>query len=67
MPTPTNSAPAQPRESTVSFSLRNWLFLAAGLLCVVAGYVTLADASTVLAPLLLVLGYVILIPLGIIL
>jgi hypothetical protein len=67
MPTSTSAAPAERRESAVSFSLRNWIFLAAGLLCIVAGYVTLAGASTVAAPLLLVLGYVILIPLGIIL
>jgi uncharacterized membrane protein YtjA (UPF0391 family) len=49
------------------FSMRNAILLVAGLICAVVGFVTLAGGSTVLAPLLLVLGYVILIPLGIIL
>jgi hypothetical protein len=49
------------------FSLRNWALLAAGLIAAVGGFFALAAGSTVLAPLLLVLGYVILIPLGIIL
>lgn len=49
------------------FSMLNWALLASGLLCAVFGFVALSGGSTVLAPLLLVLGYVILIPLGIIL
>ena len=49
------------------FSLLNWALLAAGLLCAVLGFVALAGGSVVVAPLLLVLGYVVLIPLGIIL
>lgn len=53
------------RESTIAFSLWNFVFLAAGLLAVVAGYVLLSGGDTVAAPLLLVLGYVVLIPLGI--
>ena len=55
------------QEGSLRFSLLNWVLLAAGVLAVVLGYVTLAQGSTVLAPLLLVLGYVLLIPLGIIL
>ena len=57
----------EPREGELRFSLLNWALLAAGVLCVVLGYVALSGGSTVLAPLLLVLGYVILVPLGIIL
>ena len=49
------------------FSLRNWALLAAGLVAAIAGFFALAAGSTVAAPLLLVLGYVILIPVGIIL
>ena len=56
------SAPA----GAIRFSPINWALLASGILSLVAGYVLLAGGSTVAAPLLLVLGYVVLIPLGII-
>jgi hypothetical protein len=75
-PTPTQSArkPATASaaasrtagEGSVRFSLQNWLILAAGLVCIVVGYVLLNGGSVDLAPALLVLGYVVLIPLGII-
>jgi hypothetical protein len=67
MATPTTTASAEPREGAVRFALRNWILLAAGLVAVVIGFVTLAGGSTVAAPLLLMLGYLVLIPLGIIL
>jgi hypothetical protein len=54
-------------ESTIRFSTRNFAFLAAGLASAVVGFVLLAGGSTVAAPLLLVLAYAVLIPLGIIL
>jgi hypothetical protein len=43
----------------------NWAVLAAALVCIVAGYASLAAGSTVWAPVLLVVGYCVLIPLGI--
>ncbi|MDR0786427.1 MAG: hypothetical protein LBG44_00930 [Gemmatimonadota bacterium] len=46
--------------------MANWILLGAGLLTVVLGYVLLSGGSRVAAPLLLVLGYLVLIPLGII-
>lgn len=49
------------------FGPRNWALLLLGAVAIVAGYMALAGGSTVLAPLLLVLGYVVLLPLGIIL
>lgn len=49
------------------FSIRNWVVLLVGVLAILAGYMLLAGGSTIAAPLLLVLGYAILIPLGIIL
>ena len=57
----------EPREGALRFELRNWILLLLSVVAIVAGYVALAGGSTVLAPLLLVLGYVILLPLGIIL
>lgn len=66
----TSSSPAASTrsdgEGTVRFSLQNWILIAAGLVSIVAGYFLLDGGSVDLAPALLVLGYVILIPLGII-
>ena len=57
-----------PRQShTLHFGPRNVVLLAAGLAVITAGYVLLAGGSTVAAPLALLLGYVVLIPLGLIL
>ena len=53
-------------EGDVRLSALNLALLAAGLVSIVAGFVLLNAASTVAAPLLLVLGFVVLIPLGII-
>lgn len=50
---------------TIRVSRANLLFALAGLAAAAAGYVLLARGSTILAPLLLVLGYVVLIPLAI--
>ena len=62
----TTAAPAhQPAESSLRLDLQNWALLLAGLAAIVLGYVLLARGSTVAAPLLLVLGYVGLIPFGI--
>lgn len=62
------AAPAsrQDGEGTVRFSMQNWVLLLAGLVSIVVGYVLLNNGSVDLAPALLVLGYVVLIPLGII-
>lgn len=48
------------------FSAINGILLAAGFASVTIGYVLLAKGSNVAAPLLIVLGYAVLIPLGII-
>jgi len=53
--------------NSLSFSAINAILLVAGLLSITGGYVLLGQGSTVGAPLLLVLGYAVLIPLGIIL
>lgn len=52
-------------EGTLRFALQNWILLIAGLVSIIIGYVLLDGGSNVAAPLLLVLGYVVLIPLGI--
>lgn len=62
----TKSTSPERLDGALHFSLQNWILLAAGLLAIVVGYALLSRGSTVAAPLLLVLGYVVLIPLGII-
>ena len=56
--TRTSGAPLQ-------FGAKNAIFGAAGLAALVAGYALLGQGSITLAPLLLVLAYVVLIPLAI--
>lgn len=53
--------------NSLRFSAINGLLLAAGLGAITAGYVLLSRGSTVGAPLLLVLGYAVLLPAAIIL
>lgn len=46
---------------------KNWLLLVAGIVFIGLGYLSLNKGSLTLAPILLVLGYCVLIPAGIIL
>jgi hypothetical protein len=61
------SAPAADTESTLRVSTLNLALLGAGLAAIVLGFVLLGGGQTVAAPLLLVLGLAVLVPLGIIL
>ncbi|HUG40477.1 MAG TPA: hypothetical protein VMM12_08325 [Longimicrobiales bacterium] len=61
----TGTAPDH-RPPSLRWSPVNYAFLGAGLLTLALGFVLLARGSTVAAPLLLALGYVVLIPVGII-
>ncbi|MEO5511110.1 MAG: hypothetical protein ABIV28_01460 [Longimicrobiales bacterium] len=63
----TRKTVAMPSIASLKFSAINGIFLGLGLTSITAGYVLLSNGSTVAAPLLLVLGYAILVPLGIIL
>lgn len=68
MSTRTRTAQQSPGErGSLKFSAINGVLIAAGLASIVLGYALLAGGSIVGAPLLLVLGYGVLIPLGIIL
>lgn len=51
----------------IKFNNRNWLFFGLGALFSVIGFILLASGSIVLAPILLVLGYLVFFPLGILL
>ena len=60
-------------KRSLPFGKRNYIWLAAGLIVIVLGYISLAQGpvnsfwSLTLAPILLVIGYCVLIPLGILL
>lgn len=47
------------------FTTLNWALLGVAGVVIVVGYLSLAAGSTALAPVLLVLGYCVLVPLGI--
>ena len=69
-PAPSRATPpaaAPEAEGSLRFSPKNLALLGAGLAAIILGYVLLGGADNTLAPLLLVLGYAVLIPLGIIL
>jgi hypothetical protein len=63
----TSSRAAADAAGSLRFSTINVVLLVLGLAALAAGFTLLARGSTVAAPLLLVLGYVVLIPLGLIL
>ena len=63
--TRTDRATARSSDAPLQFGARAGILGAAGFACLVAGYALLAQGSITLAPLLLVLGYVVLIPLAI--
>lgn len=65
MPQKQRAAPPH-RPPSLRWSPVNYGLMGAGLLSLALGYVLLSNGSTVAAPLLLTLGYVVLIPLGII-
>ncbi|MBI4539012.1 MAG: hypothetical protein HY704_05815 [Gemmatimonadetes bacterium] len=58
---------AEDRRPSLRFSAINLALVLAGLVSITIGYLLLAQGSVAAAPLLLVLGYVVLLPLGIIL
>ncbi|WP_420126593.1 hypothetical protein [Longimicrobium sp.] len=72
-PTPAQSRTAVPAtstaesESSLRFTPLNLSVLAGGLAAILAGFLMLGGGSTVAAPLLLMLGFAVLVPLGIIL
>ncbi|UCD19989.1 MAG: hypothetical protein JSU64_02305 [candidate division WOR-3 bacterium] len=53
--------------ATVRFAKKNTLFFGIGLILVIAGFVLLASGDIVVAPILLIVGYLVFFPLGILL
>ena len=61
---PTVKTPPAPE---LKLKRKNYALLGAGLVTIVAGFITLAQGSITLAPILLVLGYCVLVPLALLL
>ena len=51
----------------VKFTNKNYLFFGAGLISLIIGFILLRTGDIVLAPILLILGYLVFFPLGILL
>ncbi len=60
------SGPNPGKAPPLRLSRINYILLAAGVVSIALGYILLARGSITLAPLLLVAGYAVLLPLGII-
>jgi hypothetical protein len=60
------SAPAPAGRPTLSFSRANALWLGAAVVAIAIGFFLLSTGSETIAPILLVLGYCVLLPIGII-
>jgi hypothetical protein len=54
------------KERALPFGSTNYLLMGAGLVSIIIGYFSLSSGSITLAPILLVLGYCVLFPVGII-
>jgi hypothetical protein len=63
---PSGARPGATPRPTLSFSRVNAMWLGAGAVAIAAGYGLLSAGSTTLAPVLLVAGYCVLLPIGII-
>lgn len=53
--------------AAVKFTKKNTLFFGVGLILIIVGFILLAAGDIVLAPILLVVGYLVFFPLGILL
>lgn len=62
----TASSPSSSGHATLSFSRSNAIWLGAGAVSIAIGFFLLAQGSESIAPVLLVLGYCVLLPIGII-
>ena len=63
---PAGARTGAPSRPTLSFSRENAIWLGAAAATIVVGYALLAGGSMTLAPVLLVIGYCVLLPIGII-
>ena len=55
-------APKKPTRPMIALGKKNYAIMGVGLAVIIAGFITLSTGSITLAPILLVLGYCVLIP-----
>ena len=63
-PQPPKPTPKKPGRPMINLTRKNYAIMGAGLATIIVGFITLASGSITLAPILLVLGYCVLIPVG---
>lgn len=56
-----------PRRINIEFKSKNYILLLSGIISIIIGFITLSHGSITLAPILLIIGYAVLIPLAILL
>jgi hypothetical protein len=66
-PVKVKAAARVPAGPQLAFKKKNYLLLGAGLVTIIAGFISLNAGSITLAPVLLILGYCVLIPLALLL
>jgi hypothetical protein len=59
-------AKADAGAQTVELRRKNWIFLGAGAACILFGFILLSARSLTLAPILLLAGYLVLVPWGLV-
>ena len=57
--------PAEPPNAEIPFGKKNYILFGIAALVIVGGYIALSKGSITLAPILLLLGYLVLIPMAI--
>lgn len=57
--------PIERPDVDLPFGRKNYILFGLAAICIVAGYITLSSGSITLAPILLLVGYLVLIPWGI--
>jgi uncharacterized membrane protein HdeD (DUF308 family) len=59
------TAQAAKGRPNIQFKAKNWVLLGTGIVTIIAGYLLLAQGSITFAPILLVAGYCVIIPVAI--
>jgi hypothetical protein len=59
-------AKADVTAQTVELHRKNWILLGAGIVCIVLGFIALGLRDITLAPILLLAGYLVLVPWGLV-
>jgi xanthine/uracil permease len=59
-------AKADASAQTIELHRKNWILLGAGVICIVLGFIALTMRDITLAPILLLAGYLVLVPWGLV-